>query len=296
VSRRGWLLFAAMCVIWGLPYLFIRVAVEHLNPGTVVFLRTSVAALLLLPLAAGRRMLRPVLPHWRPLVAFALVEVAIPWLLLTDAERKLSSSLAGLLVAAVPLIGVGLALLSRHGERLDGAQLAGLMVGLAGVVCLVGLDFGQLNLLAIAEMVVVSIGYAAGPVILARWLSQLPGLGVIAGAMSVSAVLLLPFIILRPPQHVTGRAVGSIAVLAVVCTALAFTLFFKLVAEIGPTRCTIITYVNPAVAVLLGVWLLHEQLTLGMLVGFPLILVGSVLAARAARQPADQEPATVAAA
>jgi drug/metabolite transporter (DMT)-like permease len=287
------LLFTVMCLIWGLPYLFIRVAVAHMSPGSLVFLRTAGASLLLLPLAGARGMIQPVLRHWRPIIAFSLIEVVVPWLLLSDAERKLSSSLAGLLVAAVPLIGAALAFFSSHGERMGGRQLAGLGIGIVGVGCLVGLDLGQLNLGAIAEMVLVSIGYATGPVILSRWLSGLPGLGVIAVAMSVSTVVLLPLFLLRPPHDVPGRAIASVVVLILVCTALAFVLFFQLIAEIGPTRSTVITYVNPAVAVLLGVLVLSERLTLGMMVGFPLILLGSVLAART-RRPVGQpvaEPA-----
>ncbi|HEU5269695.1 MAG TPA: DMT family transporter [Jatrophihabitans sp.] len=299
MTRRGWVLFAAMCLIWGLPYLFIRVAVEDLNPGTMVFLRTAGAAALLLPAAAGRGMLRPVLSHWRPIIAFSLIEVVVPWVLLSDAERRLTSSLAGLLVAAVPLIGAALAFFSSHGDRMGARQLAGLAVGIVGVTCLVGLDLGQLHLGAMAEMLVVSIGYATGPVILARWLADLPGLGVIAAAMTVSTVLLLPFPLVRPPEQVAGRAIVSIAVLSLVCTALAFVLFFQLIAEIGPTRCTVITYVNPAVAVLLGVLVLGEHLTVGMVVGFPLILAGSVLATRSClpggglrwRRRAGQRPA-----
>ena len=289
MTRRGWVLFAVMCLIWGLPYLFIRVAVRDLNPGTMVFLRTAGASVLLLPAAAARGMIRPVLGRWRLIVLFSLVEVVIPWVLLSDAERKLSSSLAGLLVAAVPLIGAALAFFSSHGDRMDARQLAGLAVGIVGVTSLVGLDLGQLHLTAMAEMLVVSIGYATGPVILARWLSDLPGLGVIGSAMAVSTVLLSPFPLLRPPGHVAGQAIASIAVLSVVCTALAFVLFFQLIAEIGPTRSTVITYVNPAVAVLLGVLVLGERLTVGMVVGFPLILIGSVLAARTGRQrPAEE--------
>ncbi|HEX2904394.1 MAG TPA: DMT family transporter [Jatrophihabitans sp.] len=297
MTRRGWLLFVAMCVIWGVPYLFIRVAVAHIEPGTLVFLRTGGAALLLLPVALARGLIRPVLVHWRAIVLFSIVEVMVPWTLLSDAERHLTSSLAGLLVAAVPLIGAVLALISPHGDRFGQAQLAGLFVGLVGVACLVGLDFGELNLLAITEMLVVSIGYASGPLILSRFLADLPGLGVMAGTMTISSVCLLPFLIAQPPHGVPARAVWSVVVLAAVCTALAFTLFFQLIAEIGPTRCTIITYVNPAVAVLLGVLVLGERITTGMLIGFPLILIGSVLAARKRAPDADlaAEPAAAAA-
>ncbi len=296
MSRRGWLLFAALGVIWGLPYLFIRVAVEHLNPGTLVCLRTGGATLILLPIALARGLIRPVLACWRPLLLFTVIEVMAPWLLLSDAERHLSSSLAGLLVAAVPLIGAAIARFSSHGDRMNRSQLLGLLLGVLGVGSLVGLDFSHLNLVAILEMLVVSIGYACGPLIIARSLSDLPGLGVIATAMTLSTIGYLPFLIFAPPHNIGDRAIGSVLVLAVVCTALAFILLFQLIAAIGPTRATVITYINPAVAVLLGVLVLNERLTVGILVGFPLILLGSMVAARKATPAATApvEPAALA--
>jgi drug/metabolite transporter (DMT)-like permease len=293
VSRRGWLLFAAMCFIWGVPYLFIRVAVEYLSPGTLVFLRTAGATVVLLPIALARRQLFPVLARWRGLLLFTVVEVMIPWLLLSDAERHLSSSLAGLLVAAVPLVGALAAFFTAHADRVSRAQLVGLLLGVAGVAALVGLDFSGLNLFAILEMAVVSVCYATGPILLARSLSDLPGLGVIAAAMTISSVSYLPFLVFQPPRQLPWSAVSSVAVLSVICTALAFLLFFKLIAVIGPTRSTVITYVNPAVAVALGVLVLGEDVTLGMLVGFPLILAGSILAARKPKAVADSRPEQV---
>jgi drug/metabolite transporter (DMT)-like permease len=290
VSRRGWLLFAAMCLIWGVPYLFIRVAVEYLSPGTLVFLRTAGAAAVLLPVALARHQLVPVLARWPGVLIFTVIEVMIPWLLLSDAERHLSSSLAGLLVAAVPLVGALAALFTAHADRVSRVQLVGLLLGVAGVAALVGLDFRGLNLFAILEMAVVSVCYATGPIVLARSLSDLPGLGVIAAAMTVSSVCYLPFLAFRPPRQLPWSAVWSVAVLSVICTALAFLLFFKLIAVIGPTRSTVITYVNPAVAVALGVLVLGEDVTLGMLVGFPLILAGSILAARKPKAIADSRP------
>jgi len=294
VSRRGWLLFAAMCVIWGVPYLFIRVAVEYLSPGTLVFLRTAGAAVVLLPVALARRQLVAVLARWRGLLTFTVIEVMIPWLLLSDAERHLSSSLAGLLVAAVPLVGALLAFFTAHAERVSRVQLGGLLLGLVGVAALVGLDFGGLNLFAILEVAVVSICYATGPIVMARSLSDLPGLGVIAAAMTISTLGYLPFMVFQPPRNLPGSAVASVAVLSLVCTALAFLLFFKLIAVIGPIRSTVITYVNPAVAVALGVLVLGEDVTRGMLIGFPLILAGSILAARRPKVVADRREQAVA--
>ncbi|MDQ1732734.1 MAG: hypothetical protein QOK10_2893 [Pseudonocardiales bacterium] len=282
-----------MCLIWGLPYLFIRVAVEHIEPGTLVFLRTGLGALILLPIAMLRRQITVVMARWRWLLVFAVIEVVLPWLFLSDAERHLSSSLAGLLVAAVPLIGAVAARFSAHGDRVNAVQLTGLLIGLVGVGSLVGLDFGQLNLVALAEMAVVAICYATGPIVLSRKLSDLPSLGVIASALTVSALIYLPFALLRPPDLSRSSVVLSVVVLGVVCTALAFILFFQLIATIGPTRSTVITYVNPAVAVVLGVLVLHEHLSLGMIVGFPLILAGSILGARKAAPKPDPFGETV---
>src|SRR5882724_4218266 len=152
MTRRGALLFAAMCVIWGIPYLLIRVAVRELAPVTLVFFRTVVAALLLAPVAAYRRELRPLLRHWRPLLAYTVIEVVIPWVLLARAETKLTSSLTGLLIAAVPLVGAVVVALTGSRERQGRRRWLGLLVGIGGVAALVGLDIGQVDAVAVAEV------------------------------------------------------------------------------------------------------------------------------------------------
>ncbi len=289
------MLFGAMSVIWGVPYLMIRVAVRDLTPATLVCARTGLAALLLLPLAARRRELRGLLPHWRPLLAFAAIEIALPWLLLATAEKQLTSSLTGLLIAAVPLIGALVVVLSGGDERLGGRRLAGLLVGLAGVAALVGLDVHGTSPVALAEIGVVAIGYAVGPIILARRLSDLPTLGVIAASLAVCAIAWAPFAATELPRSVPpGRVLASVAGLAVLCTAIAFVLFFELIGEVGPVRATVITYVNPAVAAVLGVAVLGEAFTPGMAIGFALVLVGSVLATRSSAPSAARRPAVAA--
>lgn len=287
MNRRSWALFAAMCVIWGIPYLLIRVAVRDISPGTLVFARTAVGGLVLLPFAlvgargSGAQQFRAVARRWRPLLAFTVIEIGVPWLLLTDAERTLSSSLTGLLVAAVPLVGVVVAAVLRSDDRGGGpVRYAGLALGLVGVALLLGLDFGQVRSGALLELLAVVIGYAVAPVIMARKLSDLPSIPVIVSSLLLAAIGYLPYAVLHRPAHVTGAALASVLALAIVCTALAFVVFFALIAEVGPARSTVFTYVNPAVAILLGVVLLGERFTLGIAVGFPLILVGSVLAAR----------------
>jgi drug/metabolite transporter (DMT)-like permease len=278
MSRRGWLLFIAMGVIWGLPYLFIKVATEELTPVCLVFLRTSAAALLLVPIAALRGQLLVLLPRWRPLVAYTGVELAIPWFLLANAEKRLNSSLTGLLLGTVPLIGAMLGWLTRT-DRLNRRRTVGLLVGLGGIAALVSLDLGGGDFLAVLELAVVAIGYASGAFILDRSLSDLPGLSVVASSVVVTAVVYsVPALWQLPRTWPSARTVAAVAVLAVVCTAMGFLLLFKLVEEVGPTRATVITYVNPAVAVMLGVVFRREPFTPGMALGLAMVSLGSVLA------------------
>jgi len=295
VSRRGWMLFIAVGVIWGIPYLLIKVAVGALSPASLVFFRTLIAALLLLPLAARRRQLGPLMRRWKALLVFAAVEIAIPWFFLASAEQRLSSSLAGLLIAAVPLVGALLGW-ATGGERLGPLRLLGLLLGVAGVAALVGLDLHASDAWALVQMVVVIVGYAVGPFLLARYLSEQPGLAITAASLALTALAYLPAAIVQLPRHwPAGNVVSSIVGLSVVCTAAAFLLFFALIAEVGPVRATVITYINPAVAVALGVTLLHERFTIGIAVGFALVLAGSVLATRRARPAPVQAPVPVAA-
>lgn len=282
MTRRGWLLFAAMGVIWGIPYLLIKVAVAGgLHPATLVFFRTALGALLLVPLAATRGELRPLFPYWRPLLAYTFVEVTAPWFLLADAERRLSSSLAGLLIAAVPLIGAVIAWLTAGDDRPDIRRVLGLVVGLAGVATLVGFNVSARDLGAVGEVGLVALGYAIGPAIIARQLRNAPTVGVVAASIALTAVAYAPLGLAQLPASVPPvEVMASVAGLGVVCTALAFVLFFALIAEAGPVRATVITYVNPAVALVLGVLLRGEPFTAGIAIGFGLILIGSVLSTR----------------
>jgi drug/metabolite transporter (DMT)-like permease len=290
MTRRSWALFAAMCVIWGVPYLLIRVAVRDFSPAVLVFARTTIGGVVLLPFALASGGFGAVVRRWRPLLAFTVIEIALPWLLLSDAERVLSSSLAGILIAAVPLVGVIVAHLTRAPDTGGGwPRYAGLLVGFGGVIVLLGLDFEHVTPGALLEMLAVAIGYAVAPVIMTRRLSDLPSYGVISASLLITALGYLPYAVLNWPAHVGAKAGWSVIALGTLCTALAFVVFFALIADIGPSRATVFTYVNPAVAVLLGVLLLGEPFTAGIAVGFPLILVGSVLAARH-RERDDVEP------
>lgn len=295
MSRRGWLLFIAMGVLWGIPYLFIRVAVHQVSPPTLVFVRTGLAAALLLPLA--RRELRGVLSRWRAVLAYTCAELAVPFLLLSDAERRLPSSLAGLLVAAVPIVGAGMSRFTAERERLGAVRLTGLLVGLAGVAALLGFARSGAPWWAFAEVGVVVVGYALGPRIVARSLSGVSSRAVIAASLTITALVYAPAGVLLGPRHVPSpSALASLAVLGVVCTAVAFLLFFPLIGEVGPARATVITYVNPAIAVALGVAVLHESFTAATVAGFVLVIAGCVLATwgRAGGAPGIEEPVAAA--
>ncbi len=277
MSRRGWALFAALSVIWGIPYLLIKIAVTDVDPLIVAFGRTLLASVLLLPIVLYRRALMPVMKRWKWLLLYTLVEISGPWLLLGRAETRLNSSTAGLLIAVVPMIAAIAVTLTGH-DRLDARRVLGLAIGFAGVAALVGLDIHVDDLGAVGALLLVAVGYAIGPIIINRKLADLPPMGVIAASLIVATAIYAPFTVPVWPDRISAPAVWSIVALAVVCTAAAFVIFFALIAEAGPARATVITYINPAVAITLGVLLLDEPFTIGMAIGFPLVIVGSVLA------------------
>ncbi len=283
VTRRGLILFAALGIAWGIPYLFIKVAVSELDPAMVVLGRSALAAILLLPLAFFRREVASVVRRWKPMLAYTIVEIILPWYFLSSAEQHLPSSTAGLLLATVPLAGVAIAFAMGRPERLSRLNWLGLALGMLGVAALVGLDIAGSDLIAVAQMAVVVVGYALGPAILARWMSDLPGVGVVAVSLAATAVVYVPFVFVTggwPTAWPSQAVIVSIVVLAVVCSALAFLLMVGLVAEIGPVKATAITYVNPAVAILAGVLVLGERVTVWTVVGFALVLAGSYLVTR----------------
>jgi drug/metabolite transporter (DMT)-like permease len=294
VSRRGWAMFAAMSVIWGIPYLLIKIAVSGVPVPVLVLARVSIGGALLLPIALRKGQLSALWPHWRWLVAFAAVEIIAPWLLLSDAETKLSSSMSGLLIASVPILVALLSMLTGVAERLTPIRWAGLLAGVAGVALLVGPGAAGGDAWSITEVLLVALCYASGPLIANHKLADLPPLGMTAACLGFASVVYAPLAALTWPSTLPSvRVLGAIAGLAVICTAVAFVIFFRLIAEAGPARASVITYVNPAVAVALGVSVLGEQLTAAMVGAFVLILGGSVLATRraAGKDQPEAEPA-----
>lgn len=280
MTLRGAYLFLALGVIWGIPYALIKIAVVELSPQMLVLARTGLAAALLLPIAARRGVLRPILRHWPALLAYTVAEIMLPWYFINSAETRLPSSTAGLLLAAVPLAGVGIAFLLGRSEGLLARNWLGLAVGVAGVGTIVGFDVAGTDLLGVAEMLVAVVGYALGPALLARHLSDQSGLGVAAASLGLAALAYIPIVLLTdaiPTTMPSTGVIAAVAVLAFVCSALAFMMLFALVGEVGPVRATAITYINPAVAVLVGALWLGERITFWTVLGFVLVLSGSYL-------------------
>lgn len=283
MDRRAAVLFAGLGVAWGIPYLLIKVSLEELSPAMLVFLRTVFAAALLLPIAAMRGQIRGTARHWRPILAYAVIEVNVPWLLIGHAEQRLASSTTGLLIAATPLVGVGLGLLVGRREHLGVSGWAGLALGIVGVAALVGFDVDTSDRLAVAQLLVVVIGYSVGPMILARYLSDEPGVAVTGISFAIASVGALGVLLVAGGWPTAVPSVGvmvSVAALVIVCTAGAFLLLFALVGSVGPVRTTAVTYVNPAVAIVVGAVFLHERITAWTAIGFVLVLTGSVLLTR----------------
>lgn len=286
MRTRGWVLFAAMSLLWGVPYLFIKETVETFTPFAMVAGRTLGGALILLPFALHRRALRPALARWPWVLAFGAVEMAGPFLLLGHAEQQLPSGTTGLLVATVPLVAAIIAVFRGDRTVLRPLRMLGLVVGFGGVAVIVGghgFAADPADLLAVGEVMLVAVFYATAPFIVATKLVGVPSLGSITLALAAVGTFYLPFALLVPGEAPTVRSSFSLVALAVLCTAVAFIVFFALIDEVGPARAPLFTYVNPVVAVVLGVLLLGEQLSAGLLVGFPLVIVGCWLAATGGR-------------
>lgn len=276
-----------MCLVWGVPYVMIKVAVADVSVPVLVFARTGIGAAVLLPLAVRSGGFAAVRRHWRPLAAFAVAEIIGPWWLLSDAERRLPSSFTGLLIAAVPIVGIGLARLVGPAERLGAARWTGLLLGLAGVAVLAVPDARGVAW-PVAEVLLVAVGYATAPLIAARRLGDVPGMTMAAACLAAAAVVYAPAAIATWPSHwPPARVLLALAGLGVVCTAVAFVVFFALIREAGPSRAMVFTYVNPAVAVAAGVVLLGEPFTVPIGVSFVLILAGCVLATVSRSAPAE---------
>jgi drug/metabolite transporter (DMT)-like permease len=281
MSTRAWSIFAAVSTLWGIPYLLIKIAVNGgVTPGLLAWGRITLAALVLLALARRSGSLRALRGRWRWLALYAVVEISIPFPLIAAGEQHISSSLAAIIIATVPLLVALLALRFDRAETASGKRLAGLCLGLLGVIVLVGIDAsGSLRtLLGAGAVLVAAVGYASGPMVYKRHLSDLDPRATMGASLAIAAVILTPLALLDAPARTpSAGALGAVVALGLVCTALAFSLMALLISEIGPARAVVITYINPIIAVALGVSVLGEQPGAGAVAGLLLILAGSWL-------------------
>jgi drug/metabolite transporter (DMT)-like permease len=281
MSARAWAGFGTMSVLWGVSYLFIKIAVDDgLSPAFVAWSRVVLGAVVLMALAWRAGSLRTLEGRGRYLALYALLEISIPFPLIAAGEQHLDSSLAAIIIAAVPLIIAVLAIRFDPAERATGGRLVGLLIGFTGVVALVGIDVAGRSdeLFGALAVLLAAVGYAAGPMILRKQLSDLDAIAVMGASLTIAAVFLTPLTIASPPTEMpSADAILSIVVLGLLCTAAAFVVFGRLIAEIGPGRALVITYVNPLVAVAVGMAVLGERPGAGAIVGLLLILAGSWL-------------------
>jgi drug/metabolite transporter (DMT)-like permease len=281
MTWRAWATFAALCAIWGLPYFFIKLALQDFSPACVAWGRITLAAIVLVPIAWRRGSLQRAFAHKWAVTAFAVAELVIPFSLIAMGEQWISSSLAGILIATVPLSVVVIAPLFGVKERLGALRIAGLTIGFCGVVAIVGLDTGHGPMLwaGVVCMMISVLGYAIGPLVVQRWLSDVDELGAVAASLVVASVLLLPFAALSAPDHVpSALSLTAVAALGILCTALALYLYFYLINTAGAARASVVAYINPAVAAVIGVLVLHEPFGVAAGVGLAMILFGSYLA------------------
>jgi len=283
MSRRHWFLFITVGLLWGMPYLLLKVSVEELSVPVIVCSRTLIGAIVLVPIALRQKTLLPALKKYHYVLLYAVLELFIPWLLITAAEQKITSGLAGLLVATVPIWTTVIASVKGDKTVWHKKRLGGLLIGFIGVLLVVGIESirSDQNPLAILMILVASLSYATAVATVTATIPEIDPIAINGLAMISAAIFFLPFALFAlPDQMPTAHVIASQITLGLLPTAMAFILFFELMKDVGPARASLVTYLNTAFAVVLGVLILHEPLTLGILVGLPLVLIGSYFAGR----------------
>jgi drug/metabolite transporter (DMT)-like permease len=288
MSRKGWLLFSLVGLLWGIPYLFMKVAVEELSTPMIVFSRLLIGAALLIPLAMREGSLRKALPYWRYILLYAVLEMVIPWSLITSSQRNLSSGVVALLVATVPIWATLFAHQTGDSTAAHRIRIFGIIIGLIGISLIVGIesisDFGNFG--ALAQVLIASVSYAWAVNMITRKAPGISGLAINGIAMTISSLIFAPFGFMSKPESMPSLDVTLATLgLGVLCSGMAFWIFFLVLAEIGPARASLVVYPNTAVAVILGIIILSEPITLAILIGLPLVLIGSYFASR---RPATQ--------
>lgn len=287
MTWRTWTTFWILCLVWGMPYFLIKLALVELSPAFVAWSRLTLGALVLVPIAWHRGVLKPALRHKGAIVGFAVAELAIPFSLISIAEQWISSSMAGVLIATVPMMVVLVAPALGIRESIDARRVIGLGLGFFGVIALLGIDTISTSQqwLGVACMFGAVAGYAVGPLIVQRHLAGVDEIGSLSASLAVASIILAPVALFAAPERMPSPLVlSSVVTLGLFCTALALLLFFYLIHEAGAARAAIVAYINPAVAAVLGVLVLNEHFGIGMAVGLALILIGSWLGTSGARQ------------
>jgi drug/metabolite transporter (DMT)-like permease len=291
MSRRGWSLFILCGFLWGVPYLFIRIAVRDFSPSSIVFARVAIGSLILIPISLRHGTLRIALRGYKYIALYALTEIIGPWFLITRAETKIPSGLTGLLVATVPIWSTIFASLAGDKTVWHHKRLVGIVVGFIGVVALVGIESfsGKTDLESILAVLLASVGYGYAVNMISKKLPGVSGIAINAVAMAMATIVYAPFAIAQWPHgQVATSSILSMIALGILPTAMAFIVFFAIMDEIGAARASLVTYLNTAFAVLLGVLILSEPLTLGMAIGLPMVLIGSYLASRKPKSNINQ--------
>ena len=284
MSRRAYFHFAVSGLFWGIPYLLMKVAVADIPPAVIVCGRVLIGAAILIPIAIHQKVLMDAIRGWRYVLPYAIFEMMIPWILITNAEKKISSGLAGLLIATVPIWSTIFASMSGDKTVWHSKRLVGMLVGFIGLIGLVGYEsiIGSSDPLSIAMMLVAAISYSYAVNTISQKLPDVSGIAINGLAMVITSIAYAPLMIVQFPEVSTVSTESAVSLLAlgIFCTALAFISFFIVLKEIGPARASIGTYVNTAIAVVLGVLILSEPLTIGIMIGLPLVMIGSFLASR----------------
>jgi drug/metabolite transporter (DMT)-like permease len=288
MSRKGWALFALVGVLWGVPYMFMKIAVAELATPVIVFSRLLIGALVLIPLAVHQKTIKDALKYWPYIASYAVLEMVIPWTLITNAQKDLSSGVVALLVATVPIWATLFAHHTGDSTAAHRTRIFGITLGLIGITFLVGIeslnDVG--NIRSLIQVLVASVSYAYAVNMITRKAPGISGIAINGLAMSLSAVLFAPFALTHLPKTAPStEAILATVGLGIICTALAFWIFFLVLEEIGPARASLVVYPNTAVAVVLGIFLLDETLTLAIVIGLPMVLLGSYFASRKPEAP-----------
>ena len=283
MTRKSWILFGIVGFLWGIPYLLMKVAVADIPPPLIVAGRTLIGAAILIPIAMKKNTFKDAIKGIKYVIPYAVLEMVGPWILITSAEKEISSGLAGLLVATVPFFASIFSSLRGDHSVWQPKRIFGLVVGFLGIIALVGIESitGTSNPKAIAMVILAAIMYAYAVLMITTNLPGVDGIAINGVAMGLTCLFYTPIAIATWPSNpVSADAIAALVVLGVFSTAIAFMLFFIVIVEIGVARGSLTTYVNTAVAVVLGILILDEPITLGIIVGLPMVLLGSFLASR----------------